>query len=168
MKKLINPRKIKIGCMDSRSDGYVHIDIDPATNPDITADCQNMFMIKDNSVEEIVCEMVMEHIPDTLKVMKEFHRVLKPNGILKIVTVHALNVNLYSVPDHIKGFTYTTFNQFWQSGHLNYPKFRCKKRRITTRNKHMQWLPDRFPLVAERLFWLIQLDGIEAELEAIK
>jgi predicted SAM-dependent methyltransferase len=160
--------KLKIGCLDQRLPGYVHVDIDKNTKPDIVADCCNMKMIKTSSVDEIVCINVIEHLPDHLKAMKEFHRVLKPNGRLKITIPHALNPNLHSPLDHYKGWTYTTPWLLWQDYHTNYPKFKCVERKLVLRSKSFQWLADRFPVKTEYLYWLLQPDHIETELEAIK
>ncbi|MBI2232389.1 MAG: class I SAM-dependent methyltransferase [Candidatus Aenigmarchaeota archaeon] len=159
--------KLKIGCFDSRREGYIHLDIEKDAKPDVVGDAKAL-PFKENSFDEILTENVLEHIADTLQAMKEFHSVLRKKGRLKIVVPHALNPNLYSTPDHMKGFTYTTFNQFWQPQHIGYPKFNCTKRRLILANKLFQPLADRFPLKIERLFWLFSPDFIEAELEPIK
>ena len=159
--------KLKIGAWEKLA-GYKTVDIDPNTRPDIVADACNMKMIKTSSVDEIFCGHVLEHIPDQLKAMKEFHRVLKANGRLNLIVPHALNPNFHSAIDHHKGWTYGTPNMFWQETHVNYPKFRCIRRRLVLRNKGLQWLADKFPIKVEYLYWLLQPDYIEAELEAIK
>ena len=126
-----------------------------------------MFLFENETVDEILCEHVLEHIPDTLIAMREFHRVLKPSGLLKILSPHALNHNLFSTPDHYKGFTYTTFNQFWQDSHINYPKFTCQKRQLILRNKRWQFLADRYPIKTESLYWLFEPSEIYVELVRI-
>jgi len=150
-----------------RAKDYTILDINPDSDPDIIADCSDMPQIMTDSIEIIDCFFVLEHIPDTLKTMKEFYRVLKPKGILNIIVPHALNPNLYSVPDHYKGFTYTTFNQFWQEGHNAYPKFKCLKRRLIMRDKKLQWLANKYPIKMEYLYWLFQLDSVEVMLEKV-
>lgn len=163
--------KLKVGS-HSRLEGFVHVDIDPKAQPDIIADIQHMPQIKTNSVDEIVCEYVLEHIVDVLKVMFEFHRVLKPGGRLKIVVPHANNPGFWGTPDHIHGFNYTTFNQFWQTegAHRGYPKFKCVKRRLVLHKKSLQFMADRWPVQLEYLYAVPFLwpDYIVAELKAIK
>lgn len=159
--------KLKIGCMDSRLPGYVHLDIEPGAEPDIIGDACRL-PLQDRSVSEIVCENVLEHIQDTLAVMRECHRVLKPEGQMKIVVPHFHNPGFRSTPDHVRGFTYTTFNQFWQDAHKGYPKFSCTKRRLIMQSRLLQPLADRWPLKMEYLFWLFHPDRIEVELRAIK
>jgi 2-polyprenyl-3-methyl-5-hydroxy-6-metoxy-1,4-benzoquinol methylase len=41
---------------------------------------------KDNSYDVILCTEVFEHIPDPVKALKEFSRLLKPSGILILTT----------------------------------------------------------------------------------
>lgn len=41
---------------------------------------------KDNSFDLIVCSEVLEHVPEWLKAISEFHRLLKPSGDLIIST----------------------------------------------------------------------------------
>lgn len=47
---------------------------------DIKADICNL-PFEDNSYDVILCNHVLEHIPDDTKAMKELYRVLKPNGM---------------------------------------------------------------------------------------
>ena len=47
---------------------------------DVKADICNL-PFDDNSYDIILCNHVLEHIPDDTKAMQELHRVLKPNGM---------------------------------------------------------------------------------------
>ncbi|OUS03427.1 SAM-dependent methyltransferase [Flavobacteriales bacterium 33_180_T64] len=47
---------------------------------DVKADICNL-PFEDNSYDVILCNHVLEHIPDDTKAMQELHRVLKPNGM---------------------------------------------------------------------------------------
>lgn len=47
---------------------------------DVKADICNL-PFKDNSYDVILCNHVLEHIPDDTKAMQELYRVLKPNGM---------------------------------------------------------------------------------------
>lgn len=46
---------------------------------DVKADICNL-PFKDNEFDVILCNHVLEHIPDDIKAMQELYRVLKPNG----------------------------------------------------------------------------------------
>jgi ubiquinone/menaquinone biosynthesis C-methylase UbiE len=36
--------------------------------------------VPDSTYDLVLCTQVMEHVPDPLGVLREFHRVLKPGG----------------------------------------------------------------------------------------
>lgn len=93
--------KLEIGSGDNPERGYVHLDIQKnLPDLDILADVRKM-PIQDNFVSgEIRAVHIMEHFchpqhssasmrkkwGTTLEVLKECYRVLKPGGVLKIVT----------------------------------------------------------------------------------
>jgi len=50
------------------------------------ADLTEILPIEDSSVDYIICQEGIEHVPNQLKVLEEFNRVLKKDGILLITT----------------------------------------------------------------------------------
>lgn len=50
------------------------------------ADLSDRLPVQEGSVDYIICQEGIEHIPDQLKVLQEFNRVLKKDGILLITT----------------------------------------------------------------------------------
>lgn len=74
--------KLNLGSGKRRVEGFLNVDIYPDTNPDFIATISHLPMIEDNSVEEIMCIHVIEHlhtweVQDTLA---EWYRVLQPGG----------------------------------------------------------------------------------------
>jgi SAM-dependent methyltransferase len=57
---------------------------------DIKADICNL-PFKDNSYDVILCNHVLEHIPDDKKAMQELYRILKPNGYAILQVPQDLN-----------------------------------------------------------------------------
>lgn len=57
---------------------------------DVKADICNL-PFKDNSYDIILCNHVLEHIPDDTKAMEELYRVLKPNGMAILQIPQDLN-----------------------------------------------------------------------------
>lgn len=51
----------------------------------IQGDVTKLLEFEDNSFDMIVCHNVLEYIDDKKRVLNEFHRVLKPQGVLSIV-----------------------------------------------------------------------------------
>jgi SAM-dependent methyltransferase len=50
------------------------------------ADLSEKLPVEDNSVDYIICQEGIEHIPNQLNVLEEFNRVLKKDGILLLTT----------------------------------------------------------------------------------
>ena len=79
------PVRLHLGCGSVHLDGYINIDIELWSSAcDLAADATDLRMFKDNSVEHIFTHALLEHIPpwDTIKTLKEWHRVLKPAGAI--------------------------------------------------------------------------------------
>jgi len=70
--------KIDIGCGKNKRQGFIGIDIDKETKPDIIASALNL-PFKDNSVDEVVSSHLVEHFtPDEAQIFfNEVYRVLK-------------------------------------------------------------------------------------------
>ena len=75
--------KLNVGCGNTRYKGYVNIDV--TDTADVQADMR-MLPYDTNTVDRIFCHHVLEHIPhiEFERALKEFHRVLKPDGVLDI------------------------------------------------------------------------------------
>jgi len=79
--------KLNIGCGSVYLEGWVNIDIESET-ADLIHDMRNPLPYHDNSIDFIYNEHFIEHlsVDEGVGVMKEFHRVLKPRGVLRIAT----------------------------------------------------------------------------------
>jgi len=77
--------KINIGCGNKYLDGYKNIDISNKVKADEYYDICKGIKEKDNSIDEILAEGVLEQISSNEQfvfVLNECHRVLKTDGIL--------------------------------------------------------------------------------------
>lgn len=77
---------LHLGCGSRTIPGYLQVDVRKLPNVDIVSGIDTLAFADDNSVEVIYCCHVLEHISrmDIQKVLKEWYRVLKPGGILRI------------------------------------------------------------------------------------
>lgn len=78
--------KLHLGCGKRYIPGYIHIDALDFDHVDHVASIDNLSFIPDQSVDVIYNCHVLEHFKrrDTLKVLLEWNRVLRPGGILRI------------------------------------------------------------------------------------
>ncbi|MFC1701021.1 methyltransferase domain-containing protein [Patescibacteria group bacterium] len=87
-------------------DDVINIDFYPFSSVDILADiCHLPF--KDNSVDAVVNEFVLEHVKNPQIVIKEIYRVLKPGGLIYI-SVPFL-ISFHSSPDDYYRWTKNGF-----------------------------------------------------------
>ena len=81
------PVKLNVGCGHNKLDNYINIDINEIGNePDVAVDIRIGLPFPDNSIQEILFFHTIEHIEEKyhFKILAEFHRVLKFDGIIYI------------------------------------------------------------------------------------
>jgi len=78
--------RLHLGCGKRKRKGWVNIDIDKKVKPDIVTDAKDLNMFEDESVDEIECCHLFEHLtyPDAVTALKEWYRVLKKGGKLSL------------------------------------------------------------------------------------
>lgn len=60
------------------------VDIAPGPGVDVVGDAHDLHMIADNSADCVVCVGVLLHCRNPVQVLREFHRILKPGGIVYV------------------------------------------------------------------------------------
>ncbi|SVE03798.1 uncharacterized protein METZ01_LOCUS456652, partial [marine metagenome] len=93
-------------------------------------------------VNEIVTVHTLEHINNLVHITKECHRILKPQGFLKIWVPHCHSTCAFSEMNHVRFFSAGTFNTFDISGnHPNHPyqNFLFKKKYVKLQVCKMQF-----------------------------
>jgi predicted SAM-dependent methyltransferase len=74
------------GFVDSKVDGFLCVDLRDVPETDILCDVSKLTVIEDDTVDCIFASQVLEHFPiaQTVDVLKEWRRVLKPGGKLYV------------------------------------------------------------------------------------
>ena len=77
--------QLHLGCGKNRFDGFINIDQRQTSATDLECDIVQL-PFEDNTVDRIETYHVIEHMPrhDVPRAMKEWHRVMKPGGVLII------------------------------------------------------------------------------------
>lgn len=90
--------KINLGSGRRKVEGYINIDINPNTKPDIVRNIEKGLPFSDNTVDEIITEHFLEHVNDIQFVMYEIWRVLKPGCLVKVIV--PIGKGLTNSPQH--------------------------------------------------------------------
>jgi SAM-dependent methyltransferase len=79
-------RRLDLGSGGRHFPGYVSLDRDPATKPDVCHDIETRLPFGDNEFDEVRAFHILEHVHTEKKtfVMYEVWRVLKPGGVVEI------------------------------------------------------------------------------------
>ena len=77
--------RLNVGAGNKRIAGYLAVDIDPATAPDVVADIASL-PYPDGSVDEVLSVHSIEHVHrwEGIAALKEWFRVLKSGGVLVV------------------------------------------------------------------------------------
>ncbi|HTH79315.1 MAG TPA: DUF4214 domain-containing protein [Ramlibacter sp.] len=79
-------KRLNVGCGFDIRDGYTNVDMNAFHQPDLIADISNIHQVEDGTVEEVLAQDVLEHVPRTkvLPALVEWNRVLHVGGILRL------------------------------------------------------------------------------------
>lgn len=100
-----------------------NLGVDVVAHPgvDIVADLSHGLPLPDDSVDRAYAVHVLEHFAHWLPVADELHRVVRPQGVLHVVSPHWQHVNAVADPTHVSYFDVQTFKQLGQGGPQNRP-----------------------------------------------
>ncbi len=60
-------------------------DRDGVVTPDIIAPADDLGVLEDKTLDFVLTSHVLEHLPDPIKALKEWHRTLKPGGMMLLI-----------------------------------------------------------------------------------
>lgn len=104
-------RKLNLGCGNDLKEGYVNIDL--YGNPDVKHDLEDFpYPFNKNTFEEVYASHIIEHLDDTIKVMKELHKICKNKSKIIIKTPHFSHYNALTDITHKRAFSIKSFDGF--------------------------------------------------------
>ena len=131
-----NPTALNLGSgKDFRAD-YFNIDVDETWTPDVVLDLSAVTLdehgialsterfgptaILPNSVEKIIANDVLEHVPDLVALMTTCLGILKPGGVFEISVPYDLSFGAWQDPTHVRAFNERSWlyytDWFWYLG----------------------------------------------------
>lgn len=109
--------KLNLGCGDHKVNGFIGVDKIKTPQTDIVHDLTAFpYPFKDSTVHEVLLSHVLEHLPDTIKVMEEIWRICKNGARIKIFVPYYNSPGAYHDPTHQKFFTEHSFDYLTENG----------------------------------------------------
>jgi len=112
----MQPLRLNLGCGTRKKPGFVNVDKFKGCDPDIVADLLVGLPFNSLSVDEIVSENFLEHLPgeEFILVMNECYRVLKVGGVATHIVPNALHPGgaAFRDPTHKIFITHETWYYF--------------------------------------------------------
>lgn len=108
-----NPPKvaIDIGCGRRRRPGVIGIDRVALPSVDIVADLERgLPFLADDSVDIVYADSFLEHVGNYELLMRDIHRVCRPDGVIHVKVPHFSNPYYYSDYTHQRFFGLYTFD----------------------------------------------------------
>jgi SAM-dependent methyltransferase len=175
------PRILDVGCGINKQPGTLGVDRNPASRADVLCDLDSFpYPFADNSFDRVLAIHVIEHVADVMGAMREFHRLVRPGGTVRIETPHYTDFSSFCDPTHRSHLNSYSFRYFGEDhggfGYYTQAKFR----EISVRVKLLrfwkwlgfEYLVNRFDWY--RRFWeyylcfVVRGKVIEFEFEVIK
>ncbi len=177
---LLNEKYLRInfGCGENIYPRCINIDKVSLPGVDFTWDLEQVPLpFKSNSVSEIKCEHILEHINNFIPLIEELWRISKPGGVIYIKVPYFRYEGAYRDPTHIRFFTEHSFDYFKDGvkfSHYSHARFNLSKVELRNhffsdvKNLHkkiIRFIP--FKKFLNIFFWNIYSE-IYFELEVIK
>ncbi len=146
---------LDLGCGPTKREGAFRVDVIEEFSPDLVWDLRKLpYPFPDNAFNEVYLENVIEHLPDTVAVMQEVHRICKPGALVKIWVPHYTGYTSWSCPEHYKTFTSISFDYFADQKYFDVVH---KRLRYSVHSKHriLDWLINRNYALSDRFGFLI-------------
>ena len=136
------PSRMNIGSGKDYRAGYLNVDINPSTNPDLLFDLSSIstlpvtvrspvygdVVFSEASLDEIVAIDVLEHIPDLEGFMTNCLALLREGGRFEILVPYDLSFGAWQDPTHVRAFNENSWlyytEWFWYLGWFEY-RFDC-------------------------------------------
>jgi len=135
-------------------DKHITLDINSDNKPDIVASAENI-PLETASINSIICTQVLGDVKDPSAVIKEFFRVLKPNGVV-LLTESLLN-ELHDEPNDFWRFTRFSLKYIFEKNGFEIIDIDQRGGFFTSRAQlKIRYLIDRFNLYQKKLAFVLE------------
>lgn len=109
-----NPKRIlDVGCGLCKIKGAIGVDCRHSPGVDIVSDLDYLpWPFADNSFDGAICRHSLAHLKSVIGAVEELHRILRPGGILEILTPHFSSFNAFTDVTSRRFFGYRSMDYF--------------------------------------------------------
>jgi len=127
--------KLNLGCGTKSIPGYINIDKSALEGVDLKWDLEKTPLpFEDNSVSEVTCEHILEHIVNFMPLIEDIHRICEPNARIEVLAPYYKYEAAYRDPTHVRFFTEHSFDYFQDGVEFShYSKARFKVENVEKR-----------------------------------
>ncbi len=116
-------RVLDLGCGKDKFPGAVGVDSNHRSDADVIADLTHFpYPFLDNTFDRVICKSIIEHLPDTPRVLAELHRLSHDGALIQVVTPHFSGRDAYTDPTHLHFYGICSFDKFCQ-GTNTFPEY---------------------------------------------
>ena len=113
--------KLNLGCGNNILAGYINIDKIRLEGVDLVLDLEEHTLpLADNSVSEVICDHILEHINNFIPLMEELYRVCANKAVIHVFVPNFKYEAAFRDPTHVRFFTEHTFDYFSADNMYNY------------------------------------------------
>jgi len=106
-------RKLNLGCGADIRHGYINLDCVEAEGINVVWDLEKFpYPFKEGQFDEIYARFILEHLDNIVKVMREWHRILKVGGKLFIEVPYDTSYSTWSNFQHKRAYNLKTLPMF--------------------------------------------------------
>lgn len=106
---------LDVGCGGQKQvTGSLGVDCVAQPGVDVVTDLEGALPFEDDAFDHVFAIHVLEHIHNLLGLMRELHRILRPSGVLHVLTPSWHHVNAVADPTHVRLMDIQTLRYFTQ------------------------------------------------------
>lgn len=115
------PRVLDVGCGAHKIPGAIGIDHTPWPGVDVEYDLDRYpWPFGDSVFDRAICRHSLAHLEDVVSSLEELHRILRPGGVLEILTPHFSSDNAFTDITSRWFFSSRSMDYFCTNGGLKY------------------------------------------------
>ncbi len=123
--------RLNLGCGKKQYEDYINVDKVALPGVQFVHDLEKTPLPFDtNSVSEIRCEHILEHIVNYMPLLEEMHRISKPDAKIHVLAPYYKYEAAFRDPTHVRFFTEHSFDYFQDNvefSHYSQARFKVEK-----------------------------------------